>query len=171
MPPKLPLPQWIPPQLTQLVEAAPSGPKWLHEIKLDGFRMAGRIERGRAKLLTRTGLDWSAKYPSALTALAAVRAKTAYLDGQRALYQRPRRLTHLGDSLAPDYLTPLAREDSRHAFSGQIARGLFGGGETEAFSPGEFVREFQGFDRQGRFAERSSSTRTSPKRTESWGPS
>jgi bifunctional non-homologous end joining protein LigD len=57
MPPKLPLPQWTPPQLTQLVEAAPSGSKWLHEIKLDGFRMAGRIERGKARLLTRTGLD------------------------------------------------------------------------------------------------------------------
>src|ERR1700733_13547755 len=82
MPPKSPLPQWIPPQLTQLVEAAPFGSKWLHEIKLDGFRMAGRIERGKARLLTRTGLDWSAKYPSLLSALAAVRAKTAYLDGE-----------------------------------------------------------------------------------------
>ena len=82
MPSKLPLPQWIPPQLTQLVETAPSGPQWLHEIKLDGFRMAARIERGQARLLTRTGLDWSAKYPSVLTALAAVRAKTAYLDGE-----------------------------------------------------------------------------------------
>jgi hypothetical protein len=82
MPPKLPIPQWIPPQLTQLVETAPSGSKWLHEIKLDGFRMAGRIERGQAKLLTRTGLDWSAKYLSLLAALAAVRAKTTYLDGE-----------------------------------------------------------------------------------------
>ena len=79
---KLPLPQWIPPQLTQLVETAPSGPQWLHEIKLDGFRMAARIERGRAKLLTRTGLDWSDKYPAMQTPLAAVRAKTAYLDGE-----------------------------------------------------------------------------------------
>jgi ATP-dependent DNA ligase len=60
---KSPLPPWIPPQLTQLVETAPSGSKWLHEIKLDGFRMAARIEHGHAKLLTRTGLDWSAKYP------------------------------------------------------------------------------------------------------------
>jgi ATP-dependent DNA ligase len=40
MPSKLPPPQWIPPQLTQLVETAPSGRQWLHEIKLDGFRMA-----------------------------------------------------------------------------------------------------------------------------------
>ena len=44
--------------------------------------MAARIERGGATLLTRTGLDWSAKYPSLLTALKAVRAKTAYLDGE-----------------------------------------------------------------------------------------
>ena len=36
----LPLPRWIPPQLCQPVETAPSGPQWLHEIKLDGFRMA-----------------------------------------------------------------------------------------------------------------------------------
>jgi bifunctional non-homologous end joining protein LigD len=77
MPLKLPLPQWITPQLTQLVETASSGSKWLHEIKLDGFRMAGRIERGQAKLLARTGLDWSAKYPNVLTALAALRVETA----------------------------------------------------------------------------------------------
>jgi hypothetical protein len=74
----LSLPDWIPPQLCQPVEKAPSGPQWLHEIKLDGFRMAARIDRGRAQLLTRTGLDWSDKYPSAATALANVRAKTAY---------------------------------------------------------------------------------------------
>jgi ATP-dependent DNA ligase len=69
-------------QLTQLVQAAPSGPQWLHEMKLDGFRMAARIERGRATLLTRTRLDWSTKYPSLLTALKAVRAKSAYFDSE-----------------------------------------------------------------------------------------
>ena len=77
-----PLPTWIPPQLCQPVEKAPSGPQWLHEIKLDGFRMAARIEHGRVQLLTRTGLDWSDKYPSAVAALANVNAKTAYLDGE-----------------------------------------------------------------------------------------
>jgi len=40
--------------------------------------MPARIERGGAKLLTRTGLDWSAKYPSAPSALAAVRTGTAH---------------------------------------------------------------------------------------------
>jgi bifunctional non-homologous end joining protein LigD len=58
------------------------GPQWVHEIKLDGFRMAARIDNGRVQLLTRTGLDWTAKYPGAAAALASVNVKTAYLDGE-----------------------------------------------------------------------------------------
>jgi bifunctional non-homologous end joining protein LigD len=49
---------------------------------LDGFRMAARIDNGRVQLLTRTGLDWTAKCPSAIAALANVKAQTAYLDGE-----------------------------------------------------------------------------------------
>ena len=33
------LPRWVRPQLTQLVDAAPEGDQWLHEIKFDGYRM------------------------------------------------------------------------------------------------------------------------------------
>jgi DNA ligase D-like protein (predicted ligase) len=78
----VPLPAFIPPQLSQPVEKPPSGPQWLHEIKLDGYRMAARLDHGRVQLLTRTGLDWTSKYPSASAALANVKAKTAYLDGE-----------------------------------------------------------------------------------------
>ena len=77
-----PLATFIRPQLSQPVEKPPSGPQWLHEIKLDGFRMAARIDNGRVQLLTRTGLDWSDKYPSAVAALANLNVKTAYLDGE-----------------------------------------------------------------------------------------
>src|SRR3984885_10481082 len=76
------LPQFVPPQFSQPVEKPPSGPQWVHEIKLDGFRMAARIDNGRVQLLTRTGLDWTNKYPSAIAALANVRVKTAYIDGE-----------------------------------------------------------------------------------------
>src|SRR6266853_4016696 len=79
---RTPLPHWISPQLCQPVQIAPSGPQWLHEIKLDGFRMSARIERGRVQLLTRTGLDWSDKYPGVIAAVAKVRVNTAYLDGE-----------------------------------------------------------------------------------------
>src|SRR5580698_3959628 len=59
--PNSPLPQFIPPQLSQPVETPPSEPQWVHEIKLDGYRMAARVDHGRVQLLTRTGLDWSDK--------------------------------------------------------------------------------------------------------------
>src|ERR1700679_3931927 len=77
-----PLPQFVPFQLSQPVEKPPAGPQWVHEIKLDGYRMAARIDNGRVQLLTRTGLDWTAKYPSAVAALANVNVKTAYIDGE-----------------------------------------------------------------------------------------
>jgi bifunctional non-homologous end joining protein LigD len=76
------LPQWIRPQLTQLVEEAPDGPDWLHEIKFDGYRMHARLDHGAARLLTRTGLDWTHKYPAIATAVASIGARQAYLDGE-----------------------------------------------------------------------------------------
>ena len=70
------------PQLSRLVAKPPWGPQGVHEIKLDGFRMAARIDNGRVQLLTRTGLDWTNKYPGAAAALANLNVKTAYLDGE-----------------------------------------------------------------------------------------
>jgi ATP-dependent DNA ligase len=76
------LPEWIRPQLTQLVDAAPQGVQWLHEIKFDGFRMHARLDRTEARLLTRNGLDWTTKYPQIAAAVAALPARQAYLDGE-----------------------------------------------------------------------------------------
>src|SRR5271169_1047896 len=76
------LPQWIRPQLTELVDAAPEGEQWLHEIKYDGYRMHARLDHGAVKLLTRTGLDWTHKYPAIAKAVASLGAKQAYLDGE-----------------------------------------------------------------------------------------
>jgi hypothetical protein len=50
----MPLPRWVEPQLSRLVEQAPTGPQWVHEIKFDGFRMVGRIERGKVQLLSKS---------------------------------------------------------------------------------------------------------------------
>ena len=75
-------PEWIRPQLTELVKEAPSGPEWLHEIKFDGYRMHARLDRGSVRLLTRTGLDWTHKYPAIAAAVAALPADQAYLDGE-----------------------------------------------------------------------------------------
>jgi len=75
-------PGFIPPQLAALVKQAPDGPSWLHEIKLDGYRMAARLNTGDVRLLTRTGLDWTSKYPAIAEALAELPVKAAYLDGE-----------------------------------------------------------------------------------------
>jgi ATP-dependent DNA ligase len=56
-------PTWMEPQLAALVEKAPDGPDWLHEIKLDGYRMHAGIDGNRIQVLTRRGNDWTTKYP------------------------------------------------------------------------------------------------------------
>ena len=76
------LPKWVKPQLCKLVDKALQGQEWLHEIKYDGYRMHARLDRGRAQLLSRTGLDWTHKYPVIAAAVSAVPARQAYLDGE-----------------------------------------------------------------------------------------
>src|SRR5437660_11306652 len=76
------LPQWVRPQLTEFVDAAPDGDAWLHEIKFDGYRMHARLDRGAVRLLTRTGLDWTHKCPAVAAAVALLQARQANLDGE-----------------------------------------------------------------------------------------
>jgi len=105
------LPQWIRPQLTAVIDAAPEGDQWLHEIKFDGYRMHARLDRGRVKLLTRTGLDWTHKYPAIATAVSSLPARQAYLDGEdlcgRPLFERKARLA----ALLSDGSSPLQYSD------------------------------------------------------------
>ncbi len=57
-----PMPDFIEPQLCKLVERAPGGAGWVHEVKLDGYRLQLRVEGGEARLLTRKGLDWTERF-------------------------------------------------------------------------------------------------------------
>lgn len=76
------LPDFVPPQLTALAERAPDGSEWVHELKWDGYRMHARLDRGEVRLLTRTGLDWTYRYPEVAAAVRQLRADNAYLDGE-----------------------------------------------------------------------------------------
>src|SRR6266849_6021074 len=75
-------PTWVQPQLAALVKEAPDGPDWLHEIKLDGYRMHARLDAGRVQILTRRGNIWTDKYPAITKDLISLSAKNAYLDGE-----------------------------------------------------------------------------------------
>jgi bifunctional non-homologous end joining protein LigD len=84
------LPDFIPPSLATLHDAAPSGAQWIHEIKFDGYRIQARLDngldkgldRGQVKLLTRKALDWSGRFERIADAVAALPADTALLDGE-----------------------------------------------------------------------------------------
>jgi ATP-dependent DNA ligase len=47
-----------------------------------GYRMHARLDLGGVQLLTRTGLDWTHKYPSIAQAVSTLPARQAYLDGE-----------------------------------------------------------------------------------------
>lgn len=74
------LPDFVPPELPTLVDAPPEGPDWLHEIKLDGYRVLWRFEDGKTRFLTRTNQDWTAKFPE--LAKLRLKADTALIDGE-----------------------------------------------------------------------------------------
>jgi bifunctional non-homologous end joining protein LigD len=77
-----PLPGFVAPSLATLSDKAPENGNWIHEIKFDGYRIQTRLEDGKVKLLTRKGLDWTAKFPRIAAAVAALPAETALIDGE-----------------------------------------------------------------------------------------
>ena len=76
------MPAMLPPMLATLVARAPEGDDWIHEIKYDGYRMLARIDRGRARLYSRNGRDWTRYFPGVARDLAALEVDRAWLDGE-----------------------------------------------------------------------------------------
>ncbi len=69
-------------ELATLAKVAPSGDEWLHEIKLDGYRMLCRIDGGNPRFISRNGNDWTSKFPELARAAARLPVKQAMLDGE-----------------------------------------------------------------------------------------
>lgn len=79
----VPPPDFVEPMLARLVEKAPTGGGWLHEVKFDGYRVLARIAGGAVRLLTRSGLDWTERFGRALPeALVALPLENGLLDGE-----------------------------------------------------------------------------------------
>ncbi|KTT73860.1 DNA ligase D [Sphingomonas endophytica] len=75
-------PPFEPPQLCTLVDHVPTGSDWLHEVKYDGYRALVAVGGGTAKVFTRSGLDWTDKFPGIAEAAAALPATSALVDGE-----------------------------------------------------------------------------------------
>jgi bifunctional non-homologous end joining protein LigD len=69
------------PQLATLVDAVPAGNQWLHEVKYDGYRALLSIGAGGAKVYTRTGLDWTDRFPGIAEAAGSL-SGPALIDGE-----------------------------------------------------------------------------------------
>jgi bifunctional non-homologous end joining protein LigD len=76
------LPGFVEPCLATLADKAPDSANWIHEIKFDGYRLQARLSRGKAKLLTRKGLDWTRKFKGIADAVAELDADSALIDGE-----------------------------------------------------------------------------------------
>ncbi|HWB06105.1 MAG TPA: hypothetical protein VG796_23995 [Verrucomicrobiales bacterium] len=66
----------------KLVPALPNGSKWCYEIKMDGYRCVGSKSGTDTALYSRQHKDFSGTYPAVRTALAALRCKSAVVDGE-----------------------------------------------------------------------------------------
>lgn len=86
------IPAFIAPQLCKSVSQPPEGEDWVHEIKFDGYRMQLRVLDGKAKLLTRKGLEWTNKFLAIAEVASAF--PDALIDGE---------VVALNASGAPDF--------------------------------------------------------------------
>ncbi|MGI9025944.1 MAG: DNA ligase D [Burkholderiaceae bacterium] len=91
---KAPLPDTLSPQLATLAAGIPLAGDWIYEAKWDGYRILTRIEKGRPRLITRGGHDWSDKMPDIVDDLGKLGAKSAWLDGE---------IVVLGKAGVPDF--------------------------------------------------------------------
>jgi bifunctional non-homologous end joining protein LigD len=80
-------PDFVPPQLALETTSTPNTDDWIHELKLDGYRIQARKSTPRGKspsvqLLTRKGIDWTHRMPTVAQAVARLPAHDCTLDGE-----------------------------------------------------------------------------------------
>ena len=84
------LPGFIEPQLARQSSSPPAGADWVHELKLDGYRIQihvrsegkGKSSQEQVRLLTRKGLDWTRRLPEIARAAEELPIESAILDGE-----------------------------------------------------------------------------------------
>ena len=60
----------------------PSGGLWLHEIKHDGFRIIARKTGTQVRLYSRSGNDFTRRFPLIVETLASLRSRSCIIDGE-----------------------------------------------------------------------------------------
>jgi len=75
-------PGFIEPALATSIDRAPSGDRWIHEIKFDGYRVQLHIANEAVKVFTRNGHDWTHRFSKVAHDAFLVGASSAIIDGE-----------------------------------------------------------------------------------------
>jgi len=79
---KAAFPELPTPQLATLVKEAPAGDEWVHEVKYDGYRIMALCQKGRVRLITRRGNDWTDRFKTVAAGVHELEVESAVLDGE-----------------------------------------------------------------------------------------
>ena len=79
---KAPYPGFIEPALATSIEKVPSGERWLHEIKFDGYRVQVDLANEAVKVFTRRGNDWTKRFRKIADDAWHIAAGSAIIDGE-----------------------------------------------------------------------------------------
>lgn len=79
---KAPFPGFIEPALATSIERVPSGGRWIHEIKFDGYRVQVHLANEAVTVFTRRGHDWTRRFKKVADDAWHIKAASAIIDGE-----------------------------------------------------------------------------------------
>jgi bifunctional non-homologous end joining protein LigD len=79
---KAPYPRFIEPALATSIQKVPSGDRWIHEIKFDGYRVQVHLRDAAVKVFTRRGNDWTNRFKKIASDAWHISAGSAIIDGE-----------------------------------------------------------------------------------------
>jgi bifunctional non-homologous end joining protein LigD len=79
---KAPFPGFIEPVLATSIDRTPSGSRWIHEIKFDGYRVQLHIANEGVRVFTRNGHDWTKRFKKIANDAFLIGTSSAIIDGE-----------------------------------------------------------------------------------------
>ena len=79
---KAPFLGFVEPALATSIDKVPSGDRWIHEIKFDGYRVQVHLVNEAVKVFTRRGNDWTKRFRKVADDTWHISAGSTIVDGE-----------------------------------------------------------------------------------------
>jgi bifunctional non-homologous end joining protein LigD len=79
---RAPFPGFVEPALASAISKVPTGERWIHEIKFDGYRVQLHLVNDAIKVFTRRGIDWTRRFKKIAGDAFMISAGSAIIDGE-----------------------------------------------------------------------------------------